>query len=104
MYLCGAGKQAFHIDAAGRLCLCISARQPSYDLRSGSFQEGWEQFLLQVIDRLYSDSFECLGCELRPLCAQCPAAAELELGNPEKRVEFLCQVAKLRRDVFALPK
>ena len=45
MYRCGAGKQGFHIDANGRLCLCLSARQPSYDLRSGSFKEGWGNIL-----------------------------------------------------------
>jgi radical SAM protein with 4Fe4S-binding SPASM domain len=104
MYLCGAGKQAFHIDAAGRLCPCLTARRPSYDLRSGSFQEGWDQFLPQVTTRQYSANFPCLGCELRFLCAQCPAVAELEHGESEKQVEFLCQVAKLRRDAFAPPK
>jgi radical SAM protein with 4Fe4S-binding SPASM domain len=101
MYRCGAGRQGFHIDANGRLCLCLTARQPAYDLRSGSFEEGWEQFLPELIDRFYSESFECLGCELRRVCMQCPALAELELGDVEKRVEFLCQVTKLRRDVLA---
>lgn len=100
MYLCGAGRQGFHIDAAGRLCLCLTSRQPFYDLRQGSFQEGWEKFLPAAIERLYSDDFECLSCELRRVCAQCPALAELEHGEAEKRVEFLCQVTKLRREAF----
>jgi radical SAM protein with 4Fe4S-binding SPASM domain len=100
MYLCSAGRQGFHIDASGRLCLCLSARQPAYDLRCGSFQEGWGQFLTQFFDRLYSEGFECLGCELRRVCAQCPALAVLEFGDVEKRVEYLCQVAKLRKEVF----
>jgi radical SAM protein with 4Fe4S-binding SPASM domain len=104
MYLCGAGKQGFHIDASGQLFPCLSGRQPSYNLRSGSFQEGWDQFLPQVISRQYNADYPCLGCELRHVCAQCPAMAELEHGDSEKRVEFLCQVAKLRRDVFAQPK
>jgi radical SAM protein with 4Fe4S-binding SPASM domain len=101
MYLCGAGKQSYHIDAAGRLFPCLTDRHLFYDLRSGSFQEGWEHFLPQVTDRRYSNGFPCLGCELRSLCAQCPAVADLEHGESEKQVEFLCQVTKLRRDVFA---
>ena len=101
MYLCGAGKQGFHIDAAGQLCLCLSARRPSYDLRQGSFKEGWEQFLPQVTSRQYSADFACLGCELRRVCAQCPALAELEHGDSERRVEFLCQLTNLHRDAFA---
>jgi radical SAM protein with 4Fe4S-binding SPASM domain len=101
MYLCGAGKQAFHIDAAGILSGCLTARQPSYDLRHGSFKEGWEIDLAQMISRQYSPDFECLGCDLRPMCAQCPAVAELEHGDVEKPVDFLCQVTRLRRDAFA---
>jgi MoaA/NifB/PqqE/SkfB family radical SAM enzyme len=102
MYLCAAGKQSFHIDGAGRLCVCMSARQPSYSLRSGSFQEGWVQFLPQVTARQYSSGFSCLGCELRCICAQCPAMGELEHRDCERAVKFLCQVTKLRRDMFAL--
>ncbi len=101
MYLCSAGKQGFHVDAQGRLSACISTRQSSYDLRVGSFKEGWDVFLLQEIIREYSNRIPCLGCELRLVCPQCPALAELEHGDMEKPVEFLCQIAKLRRDVFA---
>ena len=100
MYLCGAGKQGFHIDAAGRLSICMTARKPYFDLRHGSFKEGWEQFLPQVMAREYSPNFECLSCDLRDACAQCPAVAELENGDAEKRVDFLCQIARLRWDAF----
>ncbi len=101
MYLCGAGKQGFHIDAAGHLCICMNTRQHAFDLKVGSFQEGWEQFLIRVTDREYSTSFPCLSCELRLVCAQCPAQAILENGEVENPVDFLCQITKLRRDVFA---
>jgi radical SAM protein with 4Fe4S-binding SPASM domain len=104
MYLCGAGKQGFHIDAAGQLYPCMNDRQLPYDLRNGSFQEGWGQFIPKVISRQYSVNFPCLGCELRLTCAQCPAMAELEHGEIEKRVDFLCHIAKLRQKVFAVPK
>jgi radical SAM protein with 4Fe4S-binding SPASM domain len=101
MYQCGAGRQGFHIDATGKMSPCLIARRSSYDLRKGSFKECWEQFIPEMINCVYSESFECLGCRLRHLCAQCPAVAELEHDDVEKRVEFLCQVAKMRRDVFA---
>ena len=38
---CQSGMQRFHIDAYGRLQLCSGNRQQSYDLRSGSFREGF---------------------------------------------------------------
>ncbi|OGO27716.1 MAG: hypothetical protein A2Z16_07110 [Chloroflexi bacterium RBG_16_54_18] len=100
MYTCGAGKLAFHIDASGKLCLCISARTPSYDLRQGTFRAGWEQFLPGIRLQEYSQSFACFGCELRPVCAQCPAMAYSEFGNFESQVPFLCQLAHQRRKTF----
>lgn len=100
MYNCGAGRQSFHIDASGRLCLCISARVPSYDLRQGSFRQGWEEFLPKLRQQEYSQSFECFGCPLRSVCPQCPAMSFSEFGDFESRVPFLCQLSHLRKQVF----
>jgi len=44
---CGSAKDRFHIDAYGQLQLCSGNRRQSYDLRHGSFQEGFYQFLPQ---------------------------------------------------------
>ncbi len=104
MYLCGAGKKSFYIDAAGRLYACMDARQISYDLRMGKFEEGWEKISTQVTSLLHTPDFPCLECELRLLCAQCPAMAELEYGESERRVEFLCQLARLRKLAFSETK
>jgi MoaA/NifB/PqqE/SkfB family radical SAM enzyme len=38
---CRSGMQKFHIDAYGRLQLCSGNRTHSYDLRTGSFREGF---------------------------------------------------------------
>ncbi len=100
MYVCGAGRNSFHIDASGKLCLCISARTPNFDLCQGSFQEGWNQFLLDVRQMEYSPEFACIGCELRTICSQCPAMGLAESGNPEAKVSFLCELAHLRQQVF----
>jgi radical SAM protein with 4Fe4S-binding SPASM domain len=100
LYLCGAGKNSFHIDASGKMSMCISSRNPAYDLRAGSFKEGWEDFLPRVTARQYSEQFLCAGCELRMACAQCPAVAELETQDAEQRVEFLCHLTKLRYQAF----
>mgnify|MGYP001575926561 FL=1 len=42
---CNSGMQRFHIDAYGGLQLCSGNRQQSYDLRQGSFREGFYQML-----------------------------------------------------------
>ena len=43
--LCGGGRYKFHIDAYGQLQLCSNNRRQGYDLRQGSFREGFYQFL-----------------------------------------------------------
>ncbi len=101
LYTCGAGTNSFHIDSYGKLCLCLSSRHPSYDLRAGSFHQGWEEFIPQQRLLEYGEDYACGSCDLRVSCAQCPAQALLEQGHPEKRVEFLCQVAHQRWDAFA---
>lgn len=42
---CAGGKLKFHIDAYGQLQLCSGNRRKSYDLRSGSFEEGFYKHL-----------------------------------------------------------
>jgi radical SAM protein with 4Fe4S-binding SPASM domain len=104
LFLCGAGKSSFHVDALGRLSMCITNRNPLYDLRVGSFKEGWEIFLPQVTSRQYSDHFACAGCNLRSICIQCPAYSEIEYQDAEARVEYLCQLTKTRYAEFAVEK
>lgn len=100
LYMCKAGINSFHIDAAGRLSICISARKAFYDLRAGSFREGWEGYLPQVTSQLYSDRFACADCKSRVICSQCPAMSELERGDAEQKVEYLCQITQYRQAAF----
>ena len=37
------------------------------------------------------------------MCGMCPANGELECGDPEAPVDFLCQVAHLRAYALGLP-
>jgi radical SAM protein with 4Fe4S-binding SPASM domain len=100
LYVCGAGLRSFHIDPYGKLSVCLISRVPDYDLRQGSFREGWCEFLPQVRHQRPTDDYRCNQCELLSLCGQCPGWAQLEHGNPERPVEFLCQVAHLRAEAF----
>jgi len=42
---CTSGKQRFHIDAYGQLQLCSGNRRQGYDLRRGSFKDGFYNHL-----------------------------------------------------------
>jgi len=96
LYWCGAGSSGFHVDSYGKMSVCISSRVPSYDLRSGSFHRGWYEFIPGLLKQTRSRQTLCQSCGLSGMCDQCPGWAQLEWGDQESRVDFLCQVAHAR--------
>lgn len=103
LYDCGAGRTAFSIDPCGRLRLCELSNHIAYDLRQGSFREGWEGELLRVRQTRISRATKCHACQIKVVCDMCPAHAELENRDPEEPVEFMCRVAHLRAGRLGLP-
>jgi radical SAM protein with 4Fe4S-binding SPASM domain len=101
-YSCGGGMNSFAIDPYGQMSLCVLSHQDTYDTRSGSVKDGWEQFLFRIRTRARKSISKCVCCRLHSLCSMCPANGELENGDPESPVEFLCEVAHLRAMALGL--
>ena len=102
LFRCGAGVHSFHVDPYGRLMLCNMARDPSYELRGGSFREGWSGFLPKLRKRRLKKANKCVHCDLRWICDQCPGWSQLEHGDPEIPVDFLCEVTHLRAEAYGI--
>ena len=47
VYQCGGGVSSFAIDPYGRLSICVLSEAHKYDIRGGSFRDGWDGFLHQ---------------------------------------------------------
>ena len=103
VYQCGGGINSFAIDPEGKMTICVLSRMDHYDLRLGSFREGWDHFLHQVRRKKITRVTKCTACEIKALCGMCPATGELENGDPEAPVEFLCHVAHLRAAAMDIP-
>lgn len=96
LYFCGGGMSAFAINPYGEMSICVLSQQTTYSIREGSVKQGWEQFLGQVREKKRQRPTKCGSCKIQSLCSMCPAQGELENGDPESPVEFLCEVAHLR--------
>jgi radical SAM protein with 4Fe4S-binding SPASM domain len=102
-YHCGGGISSFAIDPSGKLAPCVLSRGESWDLRQGSFREGWEEFLPKMRHKKITRQTKCLHCEIKALCGMCPANGELENSDAEEPVDFLCEVAHLRAEALGFP-
>ena len=103
VWQCGGGLNSFAVDAYGKLQACVISKNEIYDLRNGSFQEGWQRFLFDVREQKITKQTKCVACEIKTLCNMCPANAQLECMDAESPVDYLCQVAHLRAYCFEIP-
>jgi MoaA/NifB/PqqE/SkfB family radical SAM enzyme len=99
---CINGRRDFHVDPYGLMTFCGFVKDPAmlYDLRAGSFQECWEQFIPSLAEKVHAEQeyYEgCGSCELRSDCRWCPVYGYLEHGRFSAKVDYLCDVAQESR-------
>jgi radical SAM protein with 4Fe4S-binding SPASM domain len=102
VYDCGGGVDSFALDPYGNMTICVLSHVDKYNVRDGSVREGWQHFLLGVRQKPSKSITKCTRCQLSSLCGSCPAQNELENGDPESPVDFLCRTAHLRAEVFGV--
>lgn len=102
VYACGGGVNSFAIDPYGNMTICVLSHVDEYNVTTGSVREGWEHFLRGVRHKPATRVTKCTRCSLRSICGSCPANSELEEGDPEEPVDFLCKVTHLRAEVFGV--
>lgn len=103
LYHCGAGVNSFAINPEGKMSMCVLSHADTFDLRRGSFLDGWNGFLASVRSRTVTRPSKCTSCRIRSLCSTCAATGELENKDPEAPVEFFCHVAHLRAQAVGHP-
>ncbi|HAH07122.1 MAG TPA: hypothetical protein DCM05_11485 [Elusimicrobia bacterium] len=101
LLMCGAGLIGFCVDPYGRLQPCDSFIDFAYDLRKGSFAQGWNEAMPRFREEMEKTlSPDCLKCDIIPLCDNCPGYALLEHRCLGGVVDDLCRKAKLRHEAL----
>jgi radical SAM protein with 4Fe4S-binding SPASM domain len=96
VYFCGGGMNSFAINAYGGMGICVISQQETFSIRGVGARRVWEESLLHLRTRKRTRMTKCIQCRIQSLCGMCPANGELENGDRESPVKFLCNVAHLR--------
>ncbi|MGB7601212.1 MAG: radical SAM protein [Candidatus Sulfotelmatobacter sp.] len=96
VYFCGGGMSGFAVNAYGEMGICVISQQDTFDIREAGLKPAWEYSLHELRTRKRSRVTKCIECRIQSLCGMCPANGEMENGDKESPVEFLCHVAHLR--------
>ena len=96
VYFCGGGMNSFAINAYGEMGICVISQQETFDIRQAGLKPSWEHSLREVRTRKRTRVTKCVECRIQSLCGMCPANGEMENGDRESPVAFLCNVAHLR--------
>ena len=96
MYYCGGGMNGFAINAYGEMGICVISQQETFRVQTIGVKRVWEESLLELRSRKRTKVTKCIECRIQSLCGMCPANGEMENGDRESPVEFLCHVAHLR--------
>ena len=100
VYFCGGGMNSFAINAYGEVGICVISQQETFGIREAGVKAVWERSLKDLRMRKRTQVTKCVNCRIQSLCGMCPANGELENGDRESPVSFLCNVAHLRAAVI----
>jgi len=96
---CIAVRRDFHVDPYGQMTFCSFIKDAAlrHDLKTGSFQEGWDVFIPSLVEKVrggkeYEEN--CGSCGFREDCLWCPVYGYLEHRRFPAKVEYLCSVAR----------
>lgn len=102
VYFCGGGMNSFAINAYGEMGICVISQQETFSVQEARLKTVWETSLAELRRRKRTKLTKCVQCRIQSLCGMCPANGEMENGDRESPVSFLCHVAHLRAAVIGV--
>ncbi|NOY64971.1 MAG: radical SAM protein [Nitrospirae bacterium] len=101
---CGAGRSSIHIMPDGRVLPCSMLINAAVSLREKSLREIWQVDMENILNRKRNFSLLCDSCSLINLCEQCPGWSFVEYHRLDRKVQYLCRIARKRAESFPFLK
>ncbi len=101
LYACGAGLNSFAVTPNGRLLLCGTDQKRGVSLRDHGFDQAWRMLGEMIAGLRRRPDHPCSQCEHSSRCLQCAAWAELDMGDEQAVVPYLCELTHRRAQHFA---
>lgn len=101
-FYCQAGKAVFVVNPRGEMNPCLDLTQPAARPLEIGFGAAWEQ-VQRFVDDAPPLAPVCLACDARGYCPRCPAWSALETNTLTEPVPYLCEIARARKERYALP-
>jgi len=106
LFQCGAGAGSFVVSYDGifRLCADLWHPETTFDLRTGTLAQAWNELAPTVRAMRSRDAQfleRCRRCPITNLCLWCPAHAHLEVGRMDGFSQYFCDVAHARARAIA---
>lgn len=95
LFRCPGGSWLFYVNPFGELFFCNMLREPSWDLKKGTFKQGFYELFPRIRSVKFKTDSKCRSCSLWSKCLRCPPRAKLECGDQEAPIEHYCQLAQL---------
>jgi radical SAM protein with 4Fe4S-binding SPASM domain len=101
LFRCGCGTNSFTISPYGMLRACTFTTQPTYDLKTISFEDAFNRMVEAIQNARYSGESPCRTCTAYVHCEKNPVSAQHETGSMEAPVPHFCDVAFSRQAKIA---
>ena len=98
LYPCSVANQHVFITSDYKMQGCVRASYRQFDLRKGSFDEGWAYLQQEFVNKKATSNYKCNNCENIRFCEHCVANFMLAYGDEEHVDPFFCEVARLRKE------
>lgn len=98
LYPCSIANQHVFITSDYKMQGCVRASYGKFDLREGTFDEGWEHLQREFVDKKATQNYKCNSCQNIRFCEHCVANFKLTYGDEEQVDPFFCRVAELRKN------